>query len=351
MKIIFLLGLFITAFHADRLIQFNETTIVWMTLEEVEKLSKHDGPEIHFMDITDYPQLYYPKPRQIAIPGGPTHQSTVYPLLDQLDVNEQRANIIHLSSYTTRYYTSNTGVQAANWLVSKYTEYAVGRSDIEVEAFQHEWAQPSVIARIIGTTRPDEIVVIGGHIDSTSSGSTAPGADDDASGSTTVLEVFRVLASSGFQPERTIEFQGYAAEEVGLRGSQDIANYYLSQGKDVVGALQLDMTGYTRAGFTRTIGVVTDFTTPALTAFLRALVAEYAAAITWSNTACGYACSDHASWFRAGYPASFAFESIFSNSNPYIHTVNDQLTQLNNQQLAEFQRIGLAYVVELSHEE
>lgn len=54
----------------------------------------------------------------------------------------------------------------------------------------------------------------------------APGADDDGSGTVSILEAFRVLAESGFVPEYgPVEFHWYAAEEGGLLGSQAIARY------------------------------------------------------------------------------------------------------------------------------
>jgi hypothetical protein len=61
-----------------------------------------------------------------------------------------------------------------------------------------------------------ETVILGGHIDSTAGGASnrSPGADDDASGSAAVLEVFKILMASGFVPDRTVEFHAYAAEEV-----------------------------------------------------------------------------------------------------------------------------------------
>jgi Zn-dependent M28 family amino/carboxypeptidase len=60
-----------------------------------------------------------------------------------------------------------------------------------------------------------------------------------ASGSSSVLEVFRVLASNGFRGDRSIEFHAYAAEEVGLLGSQAIASTYQKEGKVVAGMMQL----------------------------------------------------------------------------------------------------------------
>ena len=53
-------------------------------------------------------------------------------------------------------------------------------------------------------------------------------------------------------------FMAYAAEEVGLRGSQDIANTYRSQGKNVVSVLQLDMTNH--KGSAQDIVFITDYT-------------------------------------------------------------------------------------------
>lgn len=57
------------------------------------------------------------------------------------------------------------------------------------------------------------------------------------------METFRVLVEQNFQGLRAIEFHGYSAEEVGLRGSQAIAESYQAQNIKVAGMLQLDMTG------------------------------------------------------------------------------------------------------------
>jgi len=302
------------------------------------------------MDLTDHPvpNINLNK-RDVFIPSGPTHQDVVNPLLGFLTVDNIWSDINYLSTqFTTRYYTSPYGVSASNYLASEYASYKI-KPNVEVTQWIHsQWPQRSIVARIYGSKNPEEIVIIGGHIDSTSSGSTAPGADDDASGSCTVLEIFRVLASDPqFIPERTLEFHGYAAEEVGLRGSQDIADTYADEGKIVVGMLQLDMTGYVRPNTVGSVGVVTDYTNPTLTAFVRTLVPAYTT-LPFLNTQCDYGCSDHASWYRAGYPAAFTFESAFSNANPYIHSPNDQLSRLSIEHVAQFARLGLSFVVELS---
>jgi len=163
----------------------------------------------------------------------------------------------------------------------------------------------------------------------------------------TVLEVFRTLAVSGFKPKRSIEFHGYAAEEAGLRGSQAIASDYENKGINVFGMMQFDMTGFVRSGTVETIGIVTDFVDPQLTEFVRKLVTAYTN-LPYTNTVCGYACSDHASWYRAGYRSTFPFESVFSNRNPNIHTNRDLISQLSQSHMLEFAKLGVAFAVEMS---
>jgi leucyl aminopeptidase len=92
-----------------------------------------------------------------------------------------------------------------------------------------------------------------------------------------------------------------------------------------------------------------DFTSPAQNEFLAALIDTYVGA-SWGMDACGYACSDHASWYRAGVPASMPFESRTRDRNRAIHTLRDTLeTSGNNAAHAvKFARLGAAYAIELA---
>ena len=175
----------------------------------------------------------------------------------------------------------------------------------------------------------------------------APGADDDASGVASLTEVIRVLLAGNYQPRRTIKFMAYAAEEVGLRGSADIAKRFKQQQAKVVGALQLDMTNY--QGDAQDIFLFTDYTNAAQNTFLANLAKTYLPSLKVGYSQCGYACSDHASWNAQGYAASFPFESSFDNSNPYIHSRNDTLASSGNQakHALKFSQLALAYAVEL----
>jgi len=340
-----------------RLIEFNETTRMWLSPEKVEKLAEECGfGHGGYMDVTDHRTMsaedltssVKQRLATIAYPPEPTHQKIVQDLISLLSRDQMVAYNNKLSSYATRYYTTVTGKESAEWIKSEFERNTNGRNDISVKLFPHSWLQSSVIARIEGEgDYADEVVIVGAHEDSTSNGKTAPGADDDASGTATVLELFRVWAFSGLRPSRSIEFHTYAAEEAGLLGSQAIAASYQKQGVFVYGQMQLDMTFYTKPGVTPVYGIITDFVDPSLTEFLRKLVFAYSL-LDSADSKCGYGCSDHASWNKAGYPACFPFEATFNTRNPYIHTVNDVFSHLNINHGVEFAKVALGYLAELS---
>jgi len=334
----------------NRLIQFNESYSTWMTQDEVDKLAVECGAGKGFMDITDFPDLgkiSAPK-MATAFPVNPIHQKEVHPLLQHVNKHNIHATVTKLSSYRTRGYRDQTGVESATWLLNEYKRIAGSRTDIKVDFFPNTFIQPNIIARIEGTGPTNEIVILGGHIDSISNGATAPGADDDASGSACVLEVFRVLVEHNFKPLRTLEFHGYGGEEAGLLGSQAIATDYLRNARNVIAMLQLDMVGYVAPGTSPTIGIITDYTSAAFNVFLRNVADTYVGHVQRRDSTCGYACSDHGSWNKAGYVAAFPFEGTFANRNPRIHTISDLTDIMNFDHAKSFADLALATIVELS---
>eukprot|EP00002_Diphylleia_rotans_P005621 TRINITY_DN147_c0_g1_i1.p1 TRINITY_DN147_c0_g1~~TRINITY_DN147_c0_g1_i1.p1 ORF type:complete len:384 (+),score=77.27 TRINITY_DN147_c0_g1_i1:67-1218(+) len=342
-----------------RLIAFGEGADerVWMDAESVAALiaegkeKEKENERRGFMDITEHSALrpQDASPSAASIPTAPRFEAVVRPLLPLLSIQRFNSSLTHLSSYRTRYYRDQTGVDAALWLAAQYTAIADANPNarVSVRTVKHTFVQPSVVARIEGDGSSDELVILGGHLDSISSGSTAPGADDDASGTSTVLEVFRVLVESGYKPKRPIEFHGYAGEEAGLLGSQDIAASYQKAGTKIASMMQLDMTCFPGTKGTRVIGVINDFVDPALTRFTEAIIDTYTGAPRTPYT-CGYGCSDHASFHRAGFRASYPFEAPKGQMNPDIHTIRDTIDKCDFQHAETFLQIALAYVVEMS---
>lgn len=217
--------------------------------------------------------------------------------------------------------------------------------------------QNSIIATLPG--RSEKTVVIGAHQDSINlflpSILAAPGADDDGSGTVTILEALRVLLQDKSiatgKAENTVEFHWYSAEEGGLLGSQAIFNSYEKEGRDVKAMLQQDMTGYTHAtleaGEPESVGVITDYVDPGLTEFIKEVVTTYCT-IPFVETKCGYACSDHASASKAGYPSAFVIESDFKYSDKKIHTTEDKLEYLDFNHMLQHARLTLGLAYELA---
>ncbi len=212
--------------------------------------------------------------------------------------------------------------------------------------------QKSLRVRIPGTSS-DEIIVLGGHLDSINQswggGSQAPGADDNASGSANLIEALRIVMNKP-QPRRTLEFIWYAGEESGLLGSAEIAKQYKAEKQDVVAVLQLDMTLFPGSG-EFVIGNMNDFTSAWLRDYLKALNETYLHARLIDDK-CGYGCSDHASWFRQGYPTLMPFEAGMRQSNKNIHTSRDVISpELSFKHSALYTKIAVVFAMDLANSE
>jgi leucyl aminopeptidase len=292
---------------------------------------------------------------------------TVFPWIAEAGEATIYDTMTILSGYKNRYYASSYGKSAAEWIKSRWDLLAAGRSDVTTELFTgctNCSTQPSVILTIRGNELPDEVVVLGAHLDSINDSAggnpemVAPGADDDASGVATLTETLRVALASGWTPQRPVQFMAYAAEEAGLRGSNAIAQKFKADGVDVVGVLQLDMTEY-QVGTPEDMQLVTDYSNIGLKQFFNQLFDAYLAplGLRRGTITCGYGCSDHASWTSAGYPSAMMFEAgddsgantpAFRGYNPKIHTTGDTLGFLGEtaEHSIKFAQFALAFVGE-----
>lgn len=99
----------------------------------------------------------------------------------------------------------------------------------------------NVIGELRGRERPDEIVVIGAHIDSWDVGQ---GAHDDGAGTVQVMQAITVLRKLGLQPRRTIRVVLFTNEENGLRGGRAYAQAHADELGKTVFALEADSGGF-----------------------------------------------------------------------------------------------------------
>lgn len=104
----------------------------------------------------------------------------------------------------------------------------------------------NVIGEIRGSEYPEEIIVVGGHLDSWDVGQ---GAHDDGSGCVQAMEVLQLIKRLGYQPRRTIRAVMFMNEENGLRGGLAYAEASNAKGEYHLAAIESDRGGFTPRGF------------------------------------------------------------------------------------------------------
>lgn len=104
----------------------------------------------------------------------------------------------------------------------------------------------NIIGEITGSEFPDEIITVGGHLDSWDP---AEGAHDDGSGCVQSIEIIRAFKAIGYKPKRTIRVVLFANEENGLRGGSRYAEEARIKKEKHIFALESDAGGFTPRGF------------------------------------------------------------------------------------------------------
>lgn len=104
----------------------------------------------------------------------------------------------------------------------------------------------NVVGEIRGSEKPDEIISVGGHLDSWD---LAEGAHDDGTGVMQSVEVLRIFKSMNYKPKRTIRAVMFMNEENGLRGGTKYAEIAKQNGENHIAAMESDAGGFTPRGF------------------------------------------------------------------------------------------------------
>ncbi len=104
----------------------------------------------------------------------------------------------------------------------------------------------NVIGEIRGSEYPDQVILVGGHLDSWDVGH---GAHDDGAGCTQSMDVLRNLLRMGYRPRHTIRCVLFMNEENGLRGGREYAREAERKGEFHVCAIESDAGGFTPRGF------------------------------------------------------------------------------------------------------
>ncbi|MHB1050159.1 MAG: M28 family peptidase [Bacteroidota bacterium] len=250
---------------------------------------------------------------------------------------------------------------------------SVRRDTFFVATAQHPFnAKPmfNIVATKYGSVHPDKKIVIGAHIDACGSRmpewsqqwSTmpVPGADDNASGVSVVLEMARILSDTafGFSSEYTIDFVAFGVEETGpaytgyLYGSRLYAQKAKERGETIVAMICVDMVGFNDEHLS--MDIVTNEPSRWISDQIATAVQQHVSGMTVNVAAQAYTFSDHAPFWEQGFPAVCLIEGAPPNvttpmyaANPYYHTSGDTLGQLNPQLLQASARTALATVATL----
>ncbi len=192
----------------------------------------------------------------------------------------------------------------------------------------------NVVAVLKGTVYPDEYVVLGAHYDHLGyggwgSGSRKPdlheihnGADDNASGTASLIELAEYFGTSPHKPKRSILFMAFGAEEMGLLGSKfftshpliDLKKIRIMINMDMVGRLNPQSKGLTVGGTGTARGLE-----EAITKMARGRDFKFKASPE------GFGPSDHASFYVKDIPVLF----LFTGSHEDYHTPTDDVDKIN----------------------
>lgn len=243
------------------------------------------------------------------------------------------------------------GMFAASW-----TAETTVPIHLNLTVSSEEFAVPNVVGILPGSD-PElskEYVVVGAHLDhlGISGGQLFPGADDNASGTTSMMQTAMALASLPERPKRTVIFMAFGAEEIGLLGSSYFVNNPTIDLSNVVAMLNLDMLGREeeteqdrKEDNVKSIHLVGAQRTSAELheAFLNAnrhvgFEFEYDEERVFGR-------SDQAPFAAKGIPVAF----LFGGFNPYYHQPTDTPDTLNYPKIVNAAKLNFLVVLDLAN--
>jgi hypothetical protein len=202
----------------------------------------------------------------------------------------------------------------------------------------------NVYAIKTGTEYPDQKFIICAHYDCSPALPPAPGADDNASGTATVLEAARIL--SCIPHPFTIIFALWDEEEIGHFGSRYFAKQAFENGEKILGVVNLEMFGWDKNDdgifeiHTDTISNSIE-----LGALIRDFSITYDLGLNPRLYNPGTPESDHASFWKYGYTAVVFSQAYFGDDfNPFYQTANDKIEYFNRDYFYKLSKLSVGVI-------
>jgi photosystem II stability/assembly factor-like uncharacterized protein len=275
------------------------------------------------------------------------------------------------TSWTKVYSTLNLGWGPYLYRIKRFGSrrfIAVGGSGLVVTSTNegNSWTQltqnlPSsiihnsrnIIATIPGTVTPEKECVMVAHYDSYSSTNiteTAPGANDNGSGTSAVMEAVRILRNYTF--ESTVKLIAVSGEELGMFGSSYYARRANEQHRNIVGAVNGDMIGYPTTPDTTRLVLGSYLSYNRLIDSALIYNQRYDIGLTLATMIDSTGASDYGPFAIAGYDALEIAEAtaneIWGGADPFYHTPNDSLSKLCPSLIRRGAQLMAATVAELA---
>jgi len=234
--------------------------------------------------------------------------------------------LVELTNFQTRHSQSTYAIEASNYILGHFQRNGFNASR---EFFRTGYSD-NVIGEFPGTVNASKIVIVGAHYDCRMNNlndinARAPGANDDGSGTATLLEIARIIGSNSIKLPYTLRLIAFSGEEQGLYGSTFYANRARQLNWDIIAMIQGDMIAYQRDANVLGLDLTSRLTTPELNAELTQIIKQYVPELTLgSNTGC---CSDQQPFFNNGYRASALIHAGSAGADPQYHQTGDVVTR------------------------
>ncbi|KAA0247846.1 MAG: Zn-dependent exopeptidase M28, partial [Chlorobiota bacterium] len=261
------------------------------------------------------------------------------------ELSGEVSTIIGGSPYTivSRNKNNASNNMAANYIKQKLDSYGL-------VTYDQWWSGTgrNVYGVQLGSQYPNKKYIICAHYDDMPSGATAPGADDNASGTAAVLEAARIFTQ--YDSKYTIIYALWDEEEQGLVGSAYYAQQAALAGDSIMGVINMDMTAWDNDNDSvGEIHVRNYANSNALKDLMIQVNTTYSIGITPVVENPGTTASDHASFWNNGYGAILLIEEYYGGDfNAYYHSVNDKIQYYNQPYYHKMSKLAYGTVATLA---
>jgi hypothetical protein len=264
----------------------------------------------HIVKVFRHPLPLKYKPASTLLPKGSSSLPDIDSLLSLISQDSLYAWTLRLQDFQTRYSYSDSIIRARNWIFNQFLSFGI--DSLWLHHYYDDSHQWNVVATVVGTARPDKVIVVGGHYDSVVYGAGtnpyiwAPGADDNGTGTVATLEMARIIAQNPLPV--TVMFVPFAQEEQGLIGSWYFAHWLYYHYADLHLMINSDMIAHSVDSYQD----VTIHGASSAVDFINTMM-DMANTYTYLHPSYGgqSSGSDHYSFYQWGYDAVFAAEGDF----------------------------------------